>query len=80
LNVTTGASALYTTLTTYMVTRCSNRTLAIAGDPTNSALIRMLTGGCNAFRMPDGCSQQPCIAPADVDLLTAWIQQGAKNQ
>jgi len=68
----------YSTLTTRSVSRCGGDTLARAFDPANSAILELVTGKCSIL-MPRGCSRTPCIAQSDIDTLTRWINDGAKN-
>ena len=45
----------------------------VPGDPANSQLVYLLRGDEIARMPPDGP-----LPPADVDLIVAWIQAGAK--
>jgi hypothetical protein len=74
-----GTAVLYNALTTVSVSRCGGNKLVTASDPTKSALIMVVTGKCGGLRMPVGCSGTACIPQSEIDTLTAWIQQGAKN-
>lgn len=53
------------------------------GDPDNSYLIRKIEGaaGISGSRMPLGCggSANPCLSQATIDLVRAWVSQGALN-
>jgi hypothetical protein len=68
----------YSTLTTRTVSRCGGDTLAKAFDPANSAVLELVTGKCTIL-MPRGCSRAPCIPQSDIDTLTRWINEGARN-
>ena len=75
---TTGAT-LAGTLTSTTVSRCSNQKLANAGNASMSSLIMVMTNKCGSLKMPLGCSTNPCIAQADVDTISSWINAGAKQ-
>ena len=52
-------------------------------DPVNSYLIQKIEGaaGITGGRMPLGCGSvaNPCLDQATIDLVKAWISQGALN-
>jgi mono/diheme cytochrome c family protein len=52
-------------------------------DPVNSYLIHKIEGaaGITGGRMPLGCGSvaNPCLDQATIDLVKAWISQGALN-
>jgi hypothetical protein len=68
---------LYTTLTTKVVKECFNNVLVVPGDVANSALPKLPTWQCTDFVMPQGCIDDPCIAPAELDAIRGWIAAGA---
>jgi uncharacterized protein (TIGR03118 family) len=53
------------------------------GDATNSYLVRKIQGtpGISGSRMPFGCgsTSNPCLDQATIDLVVAWVNQGALN-
>jgi hypothetical protein len=69
----------YATLTTHAVSRCGSDMLAKPNDVANSAFLELVQGQCNGYLMPRGCSKAPCIAQADIDTFTAWINAGAPS-
>jgi hypothetical protein len=69
----------YATLTTHAVSRCGNDMLAKPNDPANSAFLELVLGQCGGYLMPRGCAKAPCIAQADIDTFTAWINAGAPS-
>ena len=52
-------------------------------DPANSYLIQKIEGaaGITGSRMPFGCGSvaDPCLDQATIDLVKAWVSQGALN-
>jgi hypothetical protein len=76
---TQNPTTLYTTLTTVTVRQCGGNKLVTANDPSKSALLMVGTDKCTGLKMPAGCTETVCFDPADVTMLTTWIQQGAKN-
>ncbi len=52
-------------------------------DPTNSYLIQKIEGAASisGSQMPFGCgsSSDPCLDQATIDLVKAWVSQGALN-
>jgi len=52
-------------------------------DPANSYLIQKIEGaaGITGSRMPFGCGSvaNPCLDQATIDLVKAWVSQGALN-
>jgi hypothetical protein len=69
----------YSTLTTHAVSRCGGDTLVKANDPANSAILELVQGMCGSFLMPRGCSRAPCISTADIQTITTWVNEGARN-
>jgi hypothetical protein len=70
---------LYTNLTTYVSKACSNK-LVTPGDPTQSALLKILRGPCGMTpRMPYGCSADAgdCIPDEYIAAVEQWIKSGA---
>jgi uncharacterized protein (TIGR03118 family) len=53
------------------------------GDPTHSYLVQKIQGapGITGSRMPLGCgtASNPCLDQATIDLVVAWVSQGALN-
>lgn len=53
------------------------------GDPANSYLVQKIQGsaGITGSRMPQGCgsASNPCLDQATIDLVKAWVSQGALN-
>jgi hypothetical protein len=78
-NLSTTGNTLYGTLTNTTVRQCSSNKLVAANNTSSSALVGLITGKCS-LRMPLGCTSSPCIAQADVDTISNWITQGAKQQ
>jgi hypothetical protein len=68
----------YATFTTHQAGPCGGDTLASADDPANSAFLELVQGRCTIL-MPRGCTTAPCIAAADIQTVTAWINAGAPN-
>jgi hypothetical protein len=52
-------------------------------DPVNSYLIQKIEGapGITGGRMPFGCGTvaNPCLDQATIDMVKAWVSQGALN-
>jgi hypothetical protein len=69
----------YSTLTTHAVSRCGGDTLVKANDAANSAILELVQGMCGSFLMPRGCSKAPCISAADIQTITTWVNEGARN-
>jgi hypothetical protein len=70
---------LYATLTgpNTVLAECGYTKLVQAGDPANSALVRLMNRKCDSFTMPPSCNKTTCLAPADLKTLSDWIQAGA---
>ncbi len=81
---------LYAELTTHVSVKCGNIKVVEPGDPANSALIKVLRGGCDdnvippdkpTPRMPFGCEEteweNSCVAYDYIDAIEAWIAKGA---
>jgi hypothetical protein len=76
-------SALYTMLTTHISVDCGNIPVVTPGDPSKSALVKVLNGPCSAKvpQMPNGCTPADgnCV-PADyIAGVTQWIANGAPH-
>jgi hypothetical protein len=77
---------LYGELTTHVTATCGK--LVNTACPQDSALVKVLLGDCNGTpRMPyqacfdgDPQDQAPCIPPASVAAIQAWIVKGAPQQ
>jgi hypothetical protein len=69
----------YATLTTHRVNQCGGNVLVKPNDAKNSAFLQVVQGQCGSLVMPKGCGQTPCIAAADIQLITQWIEAGAPN-
>jgi hypothetical protein len=52
-------------------------------DPANSYLVQKIEGapGISGSRMPQGCGSagNPCLDQATIDMVKAWVSQGALN-
>jgi hypothetical protein len=74
---------LYSRLTTYMSVNCGNIPVVTPGDPSRSALVKLLKGPCGMTpRMPNGCTEQDgnCL-PADyIAAIEQWVANGAPPQ
>jgi hypothetical protein len=68
----------YATFTSHKASQCGNDALATASDPANSAFLELVQGQCSIL-MPRGCRTTPCIAAADIQTVTSWINAGAPN-
>lgn len=71
---------LYTNLTTYVSKACNNTKLVTPGNPSQSALIKIISGPCGMTpRMPYGCSPDAddCIPDEYIMAVTQWIANGA---
>lgn len=77
---TTSGTTLYNTLISTVVKQCGNHKLVVPNDPTNSAIIELVTSKCNGYKMPTSCSDPVCLVPDDLSRLTSWISLGAKNE
>lgn len=74
---------LYKNLTSYTSKTCGNIKLVDPGNPTQSALIKILKGPCGTTpRMPYGCSEETgdCIPNEYIEALTQWITNGAPRE
>jgi hypothetical protein len=72
-------TALYGTLTSKTVAKCSGEALVVPNDPAASALYDVLTGGCGKFFMPPACTSAPCGTADNIKLVETWIKSGAPN-
>jgi hypothetical protein len=71
---------LYTNLTTYVSKACNNTKLVTPGDPSQSALLKILRGPCGMTpRMPYGCTEDAgdCIPDDYIAAVEQWIKNGA---
>lgn len=70
---------LYANLTAEdtVLAECDYTKLVEAGDPSRSALVRLMNRKCGTFTMPPTCRSTPCISAADLKALSDWIQAGA---
>jgi len=69
---------LYSTLTTFVSTKCGNRVLVKPGSPQDSAFYLAQAGQCGngLAQMPFGCVDQ-CTPPDYLDGIRQWILNGA---
>ena len=73
-------AALYTTLTTYKVTKCGGRVLVKPCAPEDSAIYRAQSDPttCEMLpQMPFGCGVGSCTQPDDLEIVRQWIAEGA---
>jgi hypothetical protein len=73
-------TTLYTTLTTYKVTKCGGRVLVKPCAPDDSAFYRAQRDPttCEMLpQMPFGCGAGNCTQPDDLELVRQWIAAGA---
>ena len=73
-------TALYTTLTTYKVTKCGGRVLVKPCAPEDSAFYRAQNDPttCEMLpQMPFGCVTGSCVQPDDLAIVRQWIAAGA---
>jgi hypothetical protein len=73
-------TALYTTLTTYKVTKCGGRVLVKPCAPEDSAFYRAQADPtmCEMLpQMPFGCGGGNCTQPDDLEIVRQWIAAGA---
>lgn len=71
---------LYNNLTTYVSKACGNMQLVSKGNPTQSALLKILKGPCgDTPRMPYGCKPEDdsCIPDDYIAAISQWIANGA---
>jgi hypothetical protein len=81
---------LYAELTTHISVKCGNVKAVEPGDPANSAIIKVLTVGCDENitppdaaipRMPYGCTENEfentCVADEYIATIEQWILDGA---
>lgn len=63
---------------------CGNIPIITPGDPTKSAMVKVLAGPCstNVPQMPYGCdpSSNNCVPPDYQKAISDWIAAGAKLQ
>ena len=49
------------------------------GSSVSSTLVRLISGNADpSLKMPHGSGNKP-LSPAEIDVMKAWIDQGAKN-
>jgi hypothetical protein len=76
-------AALYTSLTTHMSVDCGNIPVVTPGDPSKSALVKVLNGPCSAKvpQMPNGCTPADgnCLEPEYIAAVTTWVANGAPH-
>jgi hypothetical protein len=74
---------LYTTLTTHVSAECGNIPVVTPGDPSRSAIVKVLKGPCSAKvpQMPNGCTPEAgnCLPAEYVAAIERWIALGAKR-
>lgn len=73
-------TTLYTTLTTYKVTKCGGRVLVKPCAPEESAFYRAQNNPttCEMLpQMPFGCGGGNCTQPDDLEIVRQWIAEGA---
>ena len=70
---------LYATLTGpgTVLAECDYTRMVEAGDPSKSALVRLMNKKCGSFIMPPSCNKSTCLPEADLKALSDWIQAGA---
>ena len=70
---------LYATLTggNTVLAECDYAKLVEPGDPSKSALMRLMNRKCGSFTMPPSCNKTTCLSAADLMALSDWIQAGA---
>jgi hypothetical protein len=73
-----GSFTSFATFTSHRANPCGGDALATANDPANSAFLELVQGQCSIL-MPRGCRTTPCIAAADIQTVTSWINAGAPN-
>jgi hypothetical protein len=78
-------TTLMRNLTTIMSVECGNIPVLTPGDPTKSALIKLLNGPCGMVpQMPYGCVPDPtddtCLPPEYIAAITQWVANGAPTQ
>jgi hypothetical protein len=74
---------LYTNLTTHVSKACNDTKVVSSGNPSQSALIMILSGPCGMTpRMPYGCSADAgdCIPDEYIAAVAQWIMNGAPRQ
>lgn len=77
-------SNLYKIITTHKVQSCSNMLAISAGKPQESAIIKVITGGCGSIsRMPPSCTDDTdasCVSPENIAAITQWVMKGAPEK
>jgi len=76
-------AALYTSLTGHVSVDCGNIPVVTPGDPSKSALVKVLNGPCSAKvpQMPNGCTPADgnCLEPEYIAAVTTWVANGAPH-
>ncbi len=76
-------AALYMSLTTHVSVDCGNIPVVTPGDPSKSALVKVLNGPCSANvpQMPNGCTpaDDNCVPPDYIAAISTWIANGAPH-
>ena len=76
-------AALYMSLTTHVSVDCGNIPVVTPGDPSKSALVKVLNGPCSANvpQMPNGCTpaDDNCVPPEYIAAVTTWVANGAPH-
>jgi hypothetical protein len=75
---------LYETLTHHVSMDCGNIPVVTPGDPSKSAIVKVLKGPCSAKvpQMPNGCKPEDnnCLPPEYVAAVERWITLGAPKK
>ncbi len=75
---------LYETLTHHISVDCGNIPVVTPGDPSRSAIVKVLKGPCSAKvpQMPNGCRPQDnnCLPSEYVAAIERWIALGAPKK
>lgn len=66
---------LFTLLTTFTVEKCAGSPLIVPSDTANSAILKVVSGGCGDFYMPPD-TYDP-FTDEELATLTAWVEAGA---
>ncbi len=67
--------ALYTLLNTFTVEKCGGSPLITPGDTANSAILKVVSGGCGEFFMPPATYEN--FTAEELATITAWVEAGA---
>ncbi|HEY0462880.1 MAG TPA: hypothetical protein VGC79_01670 [Polyangiaceae bacterium] len=60
-----------------VLAECDYTRLVEEGDPSRSALVRLMNRKCGSFTMPPTCNKATCLSSADLQALSDWISAGA---